>query len=70
MRNFICPCEKGKHSLDEEENRAIIDIIDRLGENVQARDPETNITYLIPRIYVSKHGLNWSEVRQKGFRKL
>lgn len=69
LRTYACHCQAGKHTVDIglEPWVYLAQIISELGALQTVVLAETNKKYLVPRIYIAKHGLKAKEVSDLGF---
>lgn len=65
---YECPCAEGSHTLNlkDENDRFVDDMIQEYGEEVPVTVGQIG-TFLVPRIYIIKHGIKGKTLPDLGF---
>lgn len=68
--DYKCPCIEGSHVIDLqfEEWMIFAKLVRDLGENQNVHYIGNGKTYIVPRIYIAKHGLKGKDLPLLGFK--
>ena len=71
-KTLRCPCSEGKHIIDisEPQWQFVYSQIEQHGETINTFYLPTKQRFLVPRIFIAKHGLKGKELPKLGFQEV